>query len=73
MHDPFVVPTEHLTDGDTEHLTDGDTEHLTDGDAEYDANADAEHLGSASGRSDAEPVTECASAGHDRNGSAAGR
>jgi hypothetical protein len=61
VHDPFVVPTEHLTDGDTEHLTDGD------------ADADAEHLSSASGRSDAEPVTECASAGHDRNGSAAGR
>jgi hypothetical protein len=73
VHDPFVVPTEHLTDGDAEHLT--DAEYLTDGDAEYDADADAdaEHLSSASGRSDAEPVTECASAGHDRNGSAASR
>jgi hypothetical protein len=67
VYDPFVVPTEHLTDGDAEYLTDGDAEYLTDGDAEYltDANADAEHLSSASGRSDAEPVTECASAGHD--------
>jgi hypothetical protein len=65
VHDPFVVPTEHLTDGDAEYLTDGDAEYLTDGDAEYDADADAEHLSSASGRSDAEPATECASAGHD--------
>ena len=59
MHDPFVVPTEHLTDGDAEYLTDGDAEY------DADADADAEHLSSASGRSDAEPVTECASAGHD--------
>ena len=71
MHDPFVVPTEHLTDGDAEYLTDGDAEYLTDGDAEYltdgdaEYDADAEHLSSASGRSDAELVTECASAGHD--------
>jgi hypothetical protein len=61
VHDPFVVPTEHLTDGDADYLTDGDADYLTDGDAD----ADAEHLSSASGRSDAEPATECASAGHD--------
>ena len=63
---PTATPS---TSRDAEYLTDGDAEY----DADADADADAEHLSSASGRSDAEPVTECASAGHDRNGSAASR
>jgi len=56
---------EHLTHADAEHLTDAHGEHLTDAYGEHLTDAHGEHLSSASGCSDAEPVTECASAGHD--------